>query len=126
MVRAYADNSPYAEVVGIPRNRIITLVSVLSSSLAGIAGISLAADTGITPSMGMHPFMMGVVAMIVGGNRHAWGIAMGALLLAVAQNLGGWFLGAQWQDAVAFLILLVFLIFRPQGFVGMPLRKGTV
>jgi len=126
MMRAYANNSTYAEIVGISSTRILLMVSGLSSVLAGVAGIAMGMDIGITPAMGMQPFMMGVVAVVVGGNRHAWGIALGALLLTVAQNLGGWILGSQWQNVVAFLVLVLFLVFRPQGFLGRPLWKGSV
>jgi len=126
MIRAFADNPEYAAIVGIPGRRVLLVVLAVSGGLAGVAGVVLAVDTGVTPGMGMHPFMIGVVAAVLGGNRSAWGVALGAVLLSLAQNYGGWMFGSQWQDAVAFSILLLFLLLRPQGFLGRAAHKVTV
>ncbi|MFZ3207340.1 MAG: branched-chain amino acid ABC transporter permease [Geobacteraceae bacterium] len=126
LIRAYSANPTLAETAGISANKILLLASVLSASLAGVAGIALAVDIGITPSMGMRPFMMGVVAVIVGGARNVVGILLGALLLGLVQNFGLVFCDSQWQDAIAFIVLLLFLLVRPQGFFGKKIRKAEV
>jgi len=55
-----------------------------------------------------------------------WGIVLGSLLLATAQNLAVWYISSQWMDAVAFGILLLFLLFKPEGFMGKKARKAVV
>ena len=50
----------------------------------------------------------------------------GALLLGFAQNFGVWYISSQWQDAIAFVILILFLLFKPEGFFGKKLRKQSV
>ena len=50
----------------------------------------------------------------------------GRALLGMAQHLGVWKLSTEWQDAIAFCVLLIFLVFRPQGFFGLPLRRTAV
>ena len=70
--------------------------------------------------------LMGVVAMIIGGVGSIWGIVLGSFLLASAQNLAVWFISSQWMDASAFLLLLIFLLFKPEGFMGKKLKKATV
>jgi branched-chain amino acid transport system permease protein len=54
------------------------------------------------------------------------GIALGALLLALAQNFGVWKISSQWQDAIAFVLLLLFLLIRPEGFLGKKVKKAVV
>ena len=125
-MRAVANNKELANISGINSDKIILISFALGSALAGIAGILVALDVDMTPTMGMNALMMGVVAMIVGGVGSIWGIALGALLLALAQNLGVWYISSQWQDAIAFAILLIFLLFKPEGFFGKKVRKAEV
>ena len=69
------------------------------------------------------PLMVGVVAVIIGGVGSISGIALGALVLGMAQQFGVWKIGSQWQDAIAFVVLLIFLVSRPQGFLGKKVKK---
>ncbi len=118
----------------IPNSRTFPISTVIKlfysfaigSALAGIAGILVSLDVDMTPTMGMNALMMGVVAMIVGGVGSIWGIVLGSLLLALAQNLGVWYISSQWQDAIAFAILLISLLFKPEGFFGKKLKKAEV
>jgi len=117
-MRTVANDADLAQVSGIDSDRVILWAFAIGSGLAGLAGILMALDTDMTPTMGMRPFMMGVVAMIIGGKDSVIGIVLGALLLAFAQQYGAYYIGSEWQDAIAFGILLIFLLFRPQGFLG--------
>ena len=99
------------------------LVQGAAGPRAGLAGILVALDVDMTPTMGMNALMMGVVVVIIGGVRSIPGIAAGALLLATAQHLGAWYIGSQWQEAIAFVVLVLFLLIRPEGFMG---RKTTL
>jgi len=125
-MRAVANDSMLAEISGINSDRIILCTFAIGSGLAAIAGILVALDVDMTPTMGMDALMMGVVAVIIGGVNSIPGIAMGALLLALAQQFGAWFIGSQWQDAIAFVVLILFLLFKPEGFFGKKVRSATV
>jgi branched-chain amino acid transport system permease protein len=125
-VRAVADDPQLASVSGIESNRTILWTFALSSAVAGVAGILVALDVNMTPTMGMNPLMLGVVAVIIGGARSISGIALAALLLAVTQHMTVWIFGSAWQDGVAFFVLLAFLMFRPHGFGRVQVRKATV
>jgi len=125
-MRAVANDKVLARVSGIDSERVILYTFAMGSALAGIAGILVAFDVDMSPTMGMKALMMGVVTVIVGGVGSVPGIAAGALLLGIAQHLGVWKIGTQWQDAIAFGILLVFLVFRPQGFLGKKVKKVTL
>lgn len=125
-MRAVANDPELANISGINSDRVILISFAIGSALAGIAGILVSLDVDMTPTMGMNYLMMGVVAMIVGGVGSIRGIVLGSLLLALAQNLGVWYISSQWQDAIAFAILLIFLLFKPEGFFGKKLKKAEV
>lgn len=125
-MRAVANDAELAEISGIDSDRVILWTFAVGSGLASVAGILVALDVDMTPTMGMNALMMGVVAVIVGGVGSIPGVALGALLLGLAQHLGVWKISSQWQDAIAFIILFVFLLVRPQGFLGRKVRKAAV
>ena len=124
-MQAVANDAELANISGISSDKVILISFAIGSALAGLAGILVALDVDMTPTMGMNALMMGVVVIIVGGNNIK-GIVCAALLLGFAQNFGVWYISSQWQDAIAFVILLIFLLFRPQGFFGKKLRKQSV
>lgn len=117
-IRAVADDPVLASVSGIATDRTILASFATGSALAGVAGLLTALDVDMSPTMGMNVLMMGVVAAIIGGIGSVSGVAAGAFLLALARHFGVWHVGSQWQDAVAFLVLIVFLLLRPQGIVN--------
>ncbi len=125
-MRAVASDPDLALVTGVDTDRTILFAFLVGSLLAGIAGLLISFDVDMTPTMGMNALMMGVVAVIVGGVGSIPGAALGGFLIAFAQNFGVWKISSQWQDAIAFLVLLVFLLFRPYGFFGKKIRKAEV
>ena len=125
-MRAVADDAELARIRGIRADRVILATFAIGSGLAAVAGILVALDVNMRPTMGMNALMLAIVAVIIGGVNSIGGIVLGSLLLATAQQVAIWQLGSQWQDAVAFAILLVFLLVRPQGLFGKPLRKVAI
>lgn len=112
-------NSPFlAEVCGVNSNGIILIAFVVSSGFAGLAGILLALDTGMTPTMGINPLILGIVAVIIAGARAEStiiGIVFAGLLIGTVQQLSVWFLGSEWNETTTFLILLAVLLVKPTG-----------
>lgn len=125
-MRAVANDQELAQISGINSDKVILWTFAVGSALAGVAGILVALDVDMTPTMGMNALMMGVVAVIIGGAGSIPGVALGALLLGLAQHLGVWKISSQWQDAIAFIILFLFLLIRPQGFLGRKVKKAEV
>lgn len=125
-LRAVAISQELSKFSGIKSDKIILISFAIGSALAGVAGILVELDVDMTPTMGMNMLLMGVVAMIIGGVGSIWGIVLGSLLLATAQNLAVWYISSQWMDASAFALLLVFLLFKPEGFLGKKIRKAEV
>ncbi len=125
-IRAVANDPDLANISGISSKKIFTWVFSIGSALAGLAGLLVALDIDMTPTMGMNALMLGVVVVIIGGVNSIPGIVLGALLLATAQHLGTWYIGSQWQDAIAFVILVLFLLLKPEGFFGKKIIKASV
>ena len=125
-LRAVANDPELARVAGIDTDRCVLFAFGLGSALAAVAAILISLDVDITPTMGMNALLMGVVATIIGGVGSIPGVALGSLLLGLAQHLGVWKVGSEWQDAIAFAVLVAFLLFRPYGVFGRELKKATV
>ncbi len=125
-MRAVANDPELARVIGIESDRVILFTFALGSGLAAVAAILISLDTDMTPLMGFYALLMGVVAVIAGGVGSIPGAALGGLLVGMAQHLGVWKIPTQWQDTIVFLILIFFLLFRPQGFLGKAVKKAAV
>ena len=117
-LRALANDSELAQLSGINSDRYILYAFSIGSFLAAVAAIMISFDTDMTPTMGFNALVMGVVAVIVGGIGSLPGAALGGLLIGLAQNLGVYWLPSKWQDTIAFVILILFLLFRPYGILG--------
>jgi len=74
-------------------------------------------DTGIEPTMGMSLLLKGVIASIIGGVGNIYGGVLGAFLLGFVENFGIWKLSGEWKDAIAFCLLIIFLVVRPKGII---------
>lgn len=114
-INAVADDEEVSKIVGIDTNKIIGRVFFIGSMIAGLAGVFIGFDTGIEPTMGMHLLLKGVIASIIGGIGNIYGGLLGAFLLGFVENFGIWKISGEWKDAIAFALLIIFLLFRPQG-----------
>ena len=117
-VRAISDDEEVARIVGINTNKIMGYVFFIGSGVAGLAGILVGFDTGIEPTMGLSLLLKGVIASIVGGVGNIYGGVLGAFLLGFVENFGIWKISGEWKDAIAFVLLIVFLVFRPRGIMN--------
>lgn len=114
-VLAVSDDEEVAEIVGIDANAIIGKVFFIGSAIAGLAGILIGFDTGLEPTMGMSLLLKGVIASIIGGVGNVYGGVLGSFLLGFAENFGIWKISGEWKDAIAFALLIIFLLWRPRG-----------
>lgn len=117
-IRALSCNSTLATISGINTDKVIFQTYGLAAAIMSLAGALFAFDLDMYPTMGMNGLLLGVVAVIVGGVGSIPGVSLGALLLGFAQHFGIWNIGSQWQDAIAFIILFIFLLIRPHGVHG--------
>lgn len=125
-IRAVSDDTIASSVVGINPNKIIITVFVIGSALAAIAGILISYETNIEPTMGFNAILKGIIASIIGGIGSIPGAVLGGLFLGLAENLGIWKIQAGWKDLIAFAIMIIFLLFRPSGIMGIKTEKEQI
>ena len=125
-MRAIAVNPELSQVFGIPKKRIILYAFGLGSLYAGLGGILVGFDTGITPTFGFNLLLYAIVVMIMGGVDSIWGIVAGAFILATVQNLTAYYIDTKWMDAITYTILIIFLIIRPYGVSGIKNKSVEV
>jgi branched-chain amino acid transport system permease protein len=116
--RAVSDDSMAANVVGINPEKIIMISFTIGSALAGVAGILISFETNLEPTMGFNAILKGMIASIVGGIGSIPGAVLGGFFLGLAENLGIWKIQAGWKDAISFIILIIFLLLKPNGILG--------
>lgn len=117
-IRAVADDKIGASVCGVNPERIIMWAFLIGSSLAGVAGILIGLETNLQPTMGFNAILKGIIASIIGGIGAIPGAILGGLFLGLTENLGIAVIPSGWKDAIAFVVLILFLLLRPQGIFG--------
>ncbi|SEL92120.1 branched-chain amino acid ABC transporter permease [Rhodococcus maanshanensis] len=127
-IRAVAQDPDTATLMGISRERVIMLTFLLGGILAGAAALlyTLKIPSGIIFNGG---FILGIKAFsaaVLGGIGNLRGALLGGLLLGVMENYGQVVFGTEWRDVVAFVLLVVVLMFRPTGILGESLGRARV
>jgi branched-chain amino acid transport system permease protein len=125
-IRAVAQDSTTATLMGVSRERIIMTTFLIGGLLAGAAALlyTLKVPQGIIYSGG---FLLGIKAFsaaVLGGIGNLRGALLGGLLLGVMENYGQAVFGTQWRDVVAFVLLVLVLLIRPTGILGESLGKA--
>lgn len=115
IMRAVALDKETAQLMGIPVDRVLAVTFGYASILAALAGVLLAPLYFVTTEMGTLVGLKGFVAMIIGGFGSVPGAIIGGLLLGTVETLGTFFISSAYRDALAFLLMILFLALRPQG-----------
>ncbi len=114
-LRATSQNHEAAQLMGVNVNRIYMISFGIGAALAAAAGTMFGILSPFTPYMGTIPGIMAFVVIIIGGLGSIPGAIIAGLLLGVVQNFTIFYFGGAWKEAVAFVLLIVVLIFRPTG-----------
>ena len=126
-IRAVAQDKSTAALMGIGVNAIISLTFLVGGSLGGAAGVMYALKfTRIDPFVGFMPGIKAFAAAVLGGIGNLTGALLGGVVLGMIESFAGAYLGtftqgtfgAEYKDMVAFLILILVIIFRPNGLLG--------
>ena len=123
-IRAVAQDPEAAALMGVNRDRIIRVTFLVGGVMAGGAAMLYLLKIGVTRYNA--GFLLGVkafTAAVLGGIGNVRGALLGGLVLGVAENYGSALVGTQWKDVVAFLLLVVILLFRPTGLLGESLGR---
>ena len=114
-VRAIGDDEQVARVVGINTVVIVSIVFFIGAVYAALAGVLSGHDTAIQPRMGLLLLLKGWIASVVGGIGNLYGAILGGFVLGMVEQFGIWDLAGEWRDAIAFVLLILFLSFWPNG-----------
>jgi branched-chain amino acid transport system permease protein len=118
-MRAVSFDKPAAALMGVPVDRVILGTFVLGSALAAAAGILVGlSNPKIDPLMGLMPGLKAFVAAVLGGIGSIPGAMVGGLLLGVIETLVTGYLSSTYRDAIAFVVLVLILLYRPTGIFG--------
>lgn len=118
-VRAVAHDEAAASLAGIPVRRVVVLSFIASGILAGLAGVLLSQINGtVDPAFGFNLMVFGFVAAVFGGMGSVRGAMAGGIALGVIEKLVGGYLSSAFESAIAFAILMIILVWRPQGLFG--------
>jgi branched-chain amino acid transport system permease protein len=126
-MRATAENPRIAGLMGVNANQVIAATFAIGAALAAIAGVLVAMNYNIVQfTMGFMPGLKAFTAAVLGGIGNLAGAMVGGLLLGVIESLAagyigditGGFLGSNYQDIFAFVVLIIVLVFKPSGIMG--------
>jgi neutral amino acid transport system permease protein len=123
-VRAVSDERDLAESSGIDVRRVVLSVWIGGAMLAGLGGIMLGVSQNVQWNMGFRLLLTMFAAVILGGLGNAYGAMAGGLVVGIASEVGTYWLAADFKFAIALAILILVLLVRPQGILGVRERVG--
>ena len=132
-IRAVAQDPATASLMGVPVKRVIALTFFVGGALGGLAGVLFGIHYSlVNPYSGFIPGMKAFTAAVLGGIGNIPGAMVGGMILGLLEAFSASYLslitngafGAEYKDVVAFLVLILILIFRPKGILGETLRES--
>jgi branched-chain amino acid transport system permease protein len=120
-MRATAQDLNTASLMGIPVDQVISRTFIIGAALAALAGVLYALSYRFaSPLMGALPGLKALVAAVLGGIGNIPGAMLGGVVLGVVESLGSAYIpdGSAYRDVISFGILILVLLFRPQGLLG--------
>lgn len=121
-IQAVAQNRLGASLAGIDATRTTSLIFAISGLLAALSGALLAPIINPSPDVGIFPAIKSYVIVVLGGMGSIWGAMIAALLLGVLESFFAVYVSYDYRDALGLLLLILVLLFRPQGLIGEKAR----
>jgi branched-chain amino acid transport system permease protein len=125
-IRAVISNPDMAGVIGININRVYLSVHALGAVLVGSAAILVTLERGATPELGTWAILYAFIPVIIGGVGSVLGAGVAGFIIGFADSIGIWKIPSQWQLGIAFVVLLVVLIIKPNGLFGYSVYRGKI
>lgn len=116
--RAVSEDREVGELLGINSNRVISITFAIGSAVGAIGGVLIGLEQNIEPTMGVLLGLKAFTAAVVGGIGSIPGAMVGGYIVGMVENIGIWFIPSGYKDAIAFVILILFLLFKPTGLFG--------
>jgi len=122
-MRATSENLQAAQTLSIPTRKILALSWGLAALLGVLAGLFLAPVLLLDPFFMLEPFLKGFAGAILGGLNSLPGAILGGLLIGIIESLTGGYVAMEFKNTVAFLIIIVVLLVRPEGILGKAFKE---
>ena len=122
-MRAMAESPSLSRVCGVKIETVVRWTWVFSGMLAAMAGIFMGLTVQLRPEMGFNILLAIFTAAILGGSGSLFGAVLGGIVVGLAENLSVLVIPASFKAAVPFMILILVLYFRPQGFLGVKEKR---
>ncbi len=117
-IRAVAQNRQAAVLMGVNVSMVSLVVFGISSALGVSAGALIGALLAIAPGVGEGLAVKGFAVLILGGLGSIPGAIVGGLILGVSEAMAAGFISSAYKDVIAFLVMIIVLLFRPEGLLG--------
>jgi branched-chain amino acid transport system permease protein len=117
-ILAISQDAEAAQYMGIPSNRIFSMVMGLSAALAGAAGVIATPFLTVRPTMDLVPMITAFSVVIVGGLGSIPGSILAALIIGYSETIVAFYWNPQWTGAVSLIAVLLTLVLRPSGLMG--------
>jgi branched-chain amino acid transport system permease protein len=117
-ILAISQDADAAKYMGIPSDRIFSLVMAISAALAALAGIIAGPFLSVQPSMHLLPIVKAFAIVVVGGLGSIPGSILAAFMLGYAETIVAYEISTSWTEIVSVLATLLMLVFRPAGIFG--------
>lgn len=123
-MRAASEDYETASLMGINVNRVVSFTFGLGAALAGAGGVLVGMYfNSVNPFMGVTVGLKSFCAAVVGGIGSIPGAMLGGLFLGIAEVMGVWAGFSTYRDAIAFALLILVLLFKPTGLLGLPIQR---
>ena len=117
-IRAAAQEPAVASLYGVHSGRLFTIVMGIGCGLAGLAGGMIAPAFFVDPYIGAKPLIIALLSIVLGGLGSFRGAVAGGVILGFITSMGSFYVGS-WYELISFLVVILIILFRPQGLFGL-------
>jgi len=122
-VRTTASNEYTAKLMGVPTKAVTMGAWAVAAMLGVLAGVMVAPMTSVTLNIMDEVQTIGLIACVLGGFQTFYGAVLGAYIIGVSRNLLLFYFSSVWGGQILYILILIFLVFRPHGLIGKKIVK---
>lgn len=122
-IRTTASSERTARLMGVPTKKVTLFAWALAMVLGTLAGVMIAPATSVTPNLMDSVQVNAFIACVLGGFQTFYGPVIGAYIIAIVNNLLALYVSSVWGQQILYLLIIVFIVFRPVGLVGKKIIK---
>lgn len=122
-IRTTASNEPVARLMGVPTRNVTLFAWALAACLGCLSGVMIAPTTSVTVNLMDSVQVNALIACVLGGFQTFYGPVLGAYIIGIGKNLLVYYVSSVWGEQLLYLLILLFIVFRPQGLVGKKFIK---